>query len=141
MKWRVKHKTRFKLNPLSPAYASLAADARAAGCRAFIGVFLPSCKYEVVAVQSLRWWRRGESQYYGLLRTLKLLILRHAQNARNAQTASRRYTAGTRSRDRAETRGLASPVVRRQTRTPTRPRTRVVPSFLSTKTAKVECQL
>jgi hypothetical protein len=37
MKWQAKQKTRCKLNSLSPppAYASLAADARAAGCRAF----------------------------------------------------------------------------------------------------------
>jgi hypothetical protein len=42
-------------------------------------------------------WRRGwDLNPLPLLDTRKLLILRYAQYAKNAQSASRRYTAGTR---------------------------------------------
>jgi hypothetical protein len=42
-------------------------------------------------------WRRGwDSNPLPLFNTRNLLILRHAQNAKTAQDAIRRYTAGTR---------------------------------------------
>ena len=41
-------------------------------------------------------WRRGELHYGGPLKSRNLLILRYAQYAKNAQSARRRYTAGTR---------------------------------------------
>jgi hypothetical protein len=44
----------------------------------------------------LEWWRRGESNYYALLKTRKLLIFRNAQNARNGKFASNWNVPGTR---------------------------------------------
>jgi hypothetical protein len=41
-------------------------------------------------------WRRGELHYGSPLKPRNLLILRCSQYAKNAQSAKRRYTAGTR---------------------------------------------
>ena len=46
--------------------------------------------------KQLKLWRRGEVHYSGALKARNLLILRYAPTARNAQSAKRRYTAGTR---------------------------------------------
>jgi len=60
-------------------------------------VFRPGPPLEPDTLSSQKeWWRRGESHYNVPLRTRKLLILRRAQDAKSAQNANRRYTAGTR---------------------------------------------
>jgi hypothetical protein len=50
-------------------------------------------------LNELIWWRRGESNYGSLLKTPKLLKIRGAQHARNAEKAVRMYAACTRSSD------------------------------------------
>ena len=55
-------------------------------------------------------WRRGELHYSSLLKLSKLLILRYAQYAKNAQSASRRYTAGTRRLQVMRSRSSAPPI-------------------------------
>src|SRR5712692_71561 len=42
------------------------------------------------------WWRRGESEYSGVLKTHKLLKIRNAKNARNGQFAFYWNVSGTR---------------------------------------------
>jgi len=37
---------------------------------------------------STEWWRRGESEYSGLLKTLNLFILRHPKNAENGKNCA-----------------------------------------------------
>src|SRR5690242_20488504 len=43
-----------------------------------------------------KWWRRGESEYSGLLKTRKLLIFRDAKNAENGKIAPNWNVSGTR---------------------------------------------
>src|SRR6266480_4599141 len=45
-----------------------------------------------------KWWRRGESEYSGLLKTRKLLIFRDAQNALASEIAPNWNVSGTRPR-------------------------------------------
>jgi hypothetical protein len=44
----------------------------------------------------LVWWRRGESEYSGVLKTRRSLIFRHAKNAEHGKIAANWNVSGTR---------------------------------------------
>src|SRR5882762_10406834 len=50
----------------------------------------------LVITDYLVWWRRGESEYSGLLKTLNLLICRDAKNAEHGEIAPNWNVSGTR---------------------------------------------
>src|SRR5712664_3477628 len=45
--------------------------------------------------RQLEWWRRGESEYSGLLKTHNLFIFRNAKNERNGEIALNWNVSGT----------------------------------------------
>jgi hypothetical protein len=60
------------------------------------GTWAPNTLRNPLITQQLEFWRRGESEYSGLLKTRNLLISRDAKNAENGKIAPNWNVSGTR---------------------------------------------